>query len=384
LNRLQWVDWLELEDTMIKFAWASLSLFVLAGIGCAAQDETVDTELGTAHQAISNGQRVMISQFPGTVALRYGGATDPTCSGTLVRSDWVLTAAHCLKNIGGPEAEKWDVVVGVDEIRTATGANVYRVTEVFADPDWNASVLRLGFGDGALIHLDRAVVGTEPVPMFVGALPVGQSLALVGFGREATNATHTNQLSGFLRAGTNKTIDCSSVPETPTIDPERALCFDTDTKAGPCQRDSGGPAYATVSGKLVVVGITSGSRNSNVSACGQYGVYASLKGEAAFIKSTLPALSGPGSSSGSSGASGSSGDPDTNGGIDPTIGMDPARLEGDGDSRPDTAASKPRSPATAQGVLGCTASGTGTNAWVGLGMLMLALRTGTRRRRFSS
>jgi hypothetical protein len=107
---------------------------------------------------------------------------------------------------------------------------------------------------------------------------VETALTLVGFGKSTAMPTTTDQLSGFLRKGENDTIACTEVPfhaTRPEILDERSLCFDTEAEPGACERDS-----------------VSGARDTNIGACGKYGIYTAVFHELTYIESVTGPLDG--------------------------------------------------------------------------------------------
>lgn len=277
----------------LGLGWA-MAITTLASAGCAgvgdARGERASVE--RARSGISLGDHADPSEFPATAALRFGDITQgATCSGTLVGKTWVLTAAHCVKNVGTEEAAKWKVFFGAADLADDDGEE-FGVKAVRTHPDWNPTAIRLGFGDVALLELDREVKGIQPVVLHRSKVPVGASLQLVGYGKAVEKATSADELSGILRAGENETISCASVPSDasrPKIQDERSLCFETEDAPGPCQRDSGGPAYIEVDGALQVAGVVSGGRDTAIGACGRFAVYSAVNAELAFLEQFLGA-----------------------------------------------------------------------------------------------
>jgi hypothetical protein len=106
--------------------------------------------------------------------------TAANCSGTLIDHDLVLTAGHCVPNVGscGSDLFVFDYYYGAEgELATIDPEDVYTCASVVAR--------RLSGGfDYAVVQLDRPVVGREPAPVRRGAeaMAEGAPVTVIGFG----------------------------------------------------------------------------------------------------------------------------------------------------------------------------------------------------------
>lgn len=216
---------------------------------------------------ISGGQVVPERAFPWMAALVNGtGATPRTghfCSGMLIHPSWVLTAAHCVKQISPDEFE---VVLGLDGLtQSPTAEQRYRVVEMVLHERY---FFRDGQHDGdlALLRLDRPVDGIEPVRLFEGELTRAESFAALGW--DHTNAARTlHQLDVDVlerleaSAATGEGFFLDGLP-----------AYSGTEDLGICYGDSGGPLLVDVEGQWQLVGVTS----YVIGQCSGYAVFANL------------------------------------------------------------------------------------------------------------
>jgi MYXO-CTERM domain-containing protein len=195
------------------------------------------------------------------VALSLGSSM---CSGTLVSSEVILTAAHCADNV----STSWvDVYFGSymnnpDHTRS--------VSEKWVHPQWSMMTTT---NDVAMFRLSQpAPASITPIPFLPHAIgitdaDIGQPLEFVGFGQ-----TETGQTGRKMQVFNNLDWICTSSGGCSLPGGNHAsqntICEDQDP-GGACFGDSGGPAFIVRSGQEYVAGITSyGDEN-----CREYGCF---------------------------------------------------------------------------------------------------------------
>ena len=242
---------------------------------------------------IIGGTATKVGDFPTVVAIEVGQGL---CTGTLVTSEWVITAAHCLipSIVGSTDlpslVKSIRVVFGSVDV-TKTGGKAIGASEVFGDPKFNLS--DLGHNDLGLIHLASAYTDATPTPVNFDAdsAPVGVTVTMVGFG--TTMAGSTAAAGAEFSLPGEVTEACSKVPSgqgLPVLSDANVLCFDQTTGKGKCEGDSGGPSFAMIGGVQTLVGTTSFGDQD----CAMFGVDTRTDAEHDFIVGHIPELEGGG------------------------------------------------------------------------------------------
>jgi hypothetical protein len=207
----------------------------------------------------------------GVAALMEGGAL--LCTATLVAPRVLLTAAHCLADGGMPTAFFGAAPQG------DAGASI-AVVATRVHPAFEPSTLT---NDVAMALLAQdAPSGATPWPLPAAPLDsssVGLSLRLVGFGETAAGDSSPPQ----KRVGTATLASLAATQLVLAPAPSQ-----------PCEGDSGGPAFATIGGVEVIVGVTS----SGDAQCSQGGHDTRVDAFTSFIspwlRATAEGAAGPG------------------------------------------------------------------------------------------
>lgn len=172
---------------------------------------------------VVGGRPVTWADYPAVVALDYIGA--PSCTGTRLSAEWVLTAAHCVE--GKPTYAL--------SVRDFTGQRV-GVEAIRQHPDYQTGSY---VNDIALIGLASPLPGPAAV-LATGEPDAGADVAILGFGRTAA----AGGPSPTLQRGAQHVVSrraCSSALNGLAVDQGR-ICAGTGDDASGCPGDSGGPA----------------------------------------------------------------------------------------------------------------------------------------------
>lgn len=232
---------------------------------------------------ITGGSDADISDFPWQIYLE---ADNFTCGGSLIASDWVITAAHCTKDDNGNTlgASLFDVIAGANNPRSGTQGKKYYVSQVIVNENFNSQTLE---NDIALLKL------AVPVD-YPNAKPVKLVSAIdAGFG-----VTDPGVMSWVTGYGLTK-VRPLTYPTTlqkvqlPIISNAQALTVWKDIPASDlmagymngnkdaCSGDSGGPLVVPVAGDYKLAGIVSWGSNN----CNTYGAYTRVSDFESWITS---------------------------------------------------------------------------------------------------
>jgi hypothetical protein len=219
----------ELKMTCARIGW--LSIIGMTTTGCIV-DAASEAELGRGQEAIING--VLDEGDPAVVMLR--DASSGYCTGTLISSSVVVTAAHCLDAIPATH-----VGFGVNGESTPVA-----VREQHKHPLWDGSYY--SGHDVAVLLLASEVPGVAPVELGLdaGAAQVGDALRIIGYGHDTAPLN-----TGF---GLKRQAAVSAGVGTDELFIEVKEADGTQT----CFGDSGGPAMQVGDdGVERIVGVTS-------------------------------------------------------------------------------------------------------------------------------
>lgn len=233
--------------------------------------------IGTADYSIINGSppsRVEHSSVVGLHQLARGGRavyTLPFCSGTLIEPNVVLTAAHCLQGQRA-SASKIAVYVGDDPSVDLT-QHLYTVSEVAVHPGYNDVSIT---NDVALIRLDSSVSEVSAVPYHTSDnLVAGNLVNFAGFGQDENGDSGVKlQADGVLGSCSGNSY-CS--------DPNTQL-FYSQSGAGPCFGDSGGPMFVYQDSSIYQGPTVAGVTSYGDSNCAVYGVSTKVSSFISFIE----------------------------------------------------------------------------------------------------
>lgn len=223
---------------------------------CGARGGGSASVLDQPNMSIVNGNTAKECVWKWQIAIKDRGDNSPWCGGTLIDSDWILTAAHCVED---EKAKDLEVFAGkINRKSSSKHEQKRRVSKIYMHPKYNSKTEEF---DIALMRADKPFtmnecVGTACLPS--SDVPEDTTVWITGFGDLKEDGKSPSQLQeSYVNVVSNSACQKSYKGEKITSD---MLCA-SGTRGGKptdaCQGDSGGPLVSDVSGVWTVYGATS-------------------------------------------------------------------------------------------------------------------------------
>lgn len=172
------------------------------------------------------------------------------CGGSVIARGWILTAAHCLSEIGSSRITPgYKVRLGVHNPRASEGVS-YPIIRTISHPGFNPRNYAFDIG---LVRYDHRQPSQEgPVnairtialdPLPIGERRVDPSVTVYGYGwgwTEANDSSTTDNLRGFKMQLTSE-AECTRITNFQNDRLNSSLCAGGADGAQACLGDSGGP-----------------------------------------------------------------------------------------------------------------------------------------------
>ncbi|XP_053431505.1 chymotrypsin-C [Nycticebus coucang] len=190
---------------------------------------------------VVGGENAIPHSWPWQISLQYlkDDTWRHTCGGTLIASNFVLTAAHCISN-----SRTYRVALGKNnlEVPDEEGSLIVAVDTIHVHEKWNSLLVR---NDIALIKLAEHVELSDTIQ--VACLPEEGSLLpqdfpcyVTGWGRLWTNGPIADELQQGLQPVVDHAT-CSQPDWWSFRVTKSMVCAGGDGVISACNGDSGGP-----------------------------------------------------------------------------------------------------------------------------------------------
>ena len=190
-------------------------------------------------------------KYPFMVSLQYnGGWGGHFCGGSLVREDWVITAAHCVQ---GESPSGIKIKIGLHNVNGTTGSITRYVDDIIIHPSYISWSLN---NDYALLHLSQPVTNFEPIQLITDNSHDNEPVmsTVMGWGATQSGGWGSNVL---LEVDVPIDNSCGNYSNS-DITNNMICAGDGNGGEDSCQGDSGGPLIMTNDdGEYELIGIVS-------------------------------------------------------------------------------------------------------------------------------
>lgn len=233
--------------------------------------------LGQPNPTIVGGEEAVVGEFPFMVSLQNPQNGRHFCGGSLIASNWVLTAAHCVN-----DDDPVQVKVGLHNLKDTQGVETFGVKRKVIHPEYNQ--VRYD-ADYALLELDGESK-FKPIQIQKSEVDFEASFLVTtsGWGvlRDGGMSVSQKLMKVSLPLVPQKVCE-ASYPSKLT---DRMMCAGlAEGGKDSCQGDSGGPLFYKSRGKLLLIGVV--SWGEGCARPKKYGIYSRLSKEIDWIGTTL-------------------------------------------------------------------------------------------------
>lgn len=227
---------------------------------------------------IVGGEQASPGEVPFMVSLQSGGRH--FCGGSLIKKNWVLTAAHCVR---GQSTRGLTAVVGAYKLGQAVQAETFQIEKAVIHPSYSGSnndfaLLKIsGQSRGQIIELNKSQlnVPTQGSPLVAVS---------AGFGYIKENGWNVEKTLRKVNLPLVTQQECNRAYNGRITD--QMICAGVPQGGiDTCQGDSGGPLYLKRSqsqGGAILIGVV--SWGEGCARPNKYGVYSRVSAAMGWIQ----------------------------------------------------------------------------------------------------
>lgn len=181
-----------------------------------------------------------------------------SCDGTLIDSQWILTAGHCVSDRFGNLLNKNGFVISIgSNNRDSKSMNDFYVDSIYRHPNYGSKG-RYTINDLALIHLKSEITGIETVSLSSDSTieQDGRMAVVIGWGANVTSSSPYILNQAVIPILSNARANKKDWENGTLISAQIAAGYPKG-KTGSCWGDSGGPLLIQSNSKWIQVGIIS-------------------------------------------------------------------------------------------------------------------------------
>jgi len=222
---------------------------------------------------IVGGVEATKGEFPFIVSLQssYGSHF---CGGSLIKKNWVLTAAHCVE--GGYLKL---VIIGLQTQGVTTGTEKFTVLRTVKHPDWGTNTM---YNDYALVQLSGDSK-FAPIALNTKELSGKMDFVTAGWGTTSESASGISKPLLKVTVPLVSKEKCSA--SYPNAINDSMICAGyPEGGKDSCQGDSGGPLVTGTGANRTLVGVV--SWGEGCARPNKYGVYSKVNAAVTWINNT--------------------------------------------------------------------------------------------------